>query len=61
MILSNRALTGAEQPALQQRNHTMDSRKHMFSLPLTALYPAVMHISVQAGRLAGLKRQQGQD
>jgi hypothetical protein len=27
MLLSNRALVGAQQPSLQQRDHTMDTRK----------------------------------
>jgi len=47
MLQSNRALVGAEQPSFQQRDHTMDARKQMLSLLLTAQYLAVMNVSLQ--------------
>ena len=47
MLLPNRALVRAQQPSLQQRDHTMYPRKEMLSLFLMALYLAVMNISFQ--------------
>src|SRR5260370_38106260 len=48
MMVPNRALMGAEQPSLQKRDHAMNSRKHVFRLPLMALDLAVMDIAVQS-------------
>ena len=48
MILSNRALMGAEEPSFQQRDHAMGSRKQVFSILLMPLYLAVVDISVQS-------------
>jgi hypothetical protein len=38
----------SQQPSLQQRDHTVDARKQMLSFFLTALYLAVMNVSIQA-------------